>query len=502
VKAGFIWDVAARYNELMTESTPVRVRIAPSPTGFLHVGTVRTALYNYLFAKKEGGIFVVRIENTDVERSQVTFEQDILEGLKKIGIVWDEGPDVGGPYGPYRQSERQDIYERYLKRLLEEKRAYWCFCAKEELEEEKKAMLAAGVFPKYSGTCRDLSDEAIVEKGKNRAGVIRLVVPANMEIDFSDLVRGKVVVNTDTIGDFVIARSLQSPLYNFAVVIDDVEMRISHVIRGEDHVSNTPRQILIQRALGIEQPRYAHLPLILAPDRSKLSKRNLETSLNDYLKEGFVPEALVNFLALLGWHPEGDQELLSMEELIEQFSLKRVQKGGAVFDMEKLEWFNAQYIKTLPLTVLTERVMQFIPQQWHTPKSLLRRAVTVERDRMKRLTDFHDLARFFFVREEYDALLLRWQEMEDSAVRANLEAARAILVNVSEKDFSAAHLERMLMPLADERGRGEVLWPLRVALSGQRSSPGPFEIMEVLGKRESVGRINVAIGKFDQQTLV
>jgi len=487
----------------MTPSVPVRVRIAPSPTGYLHLGTIRTALFNYLFAKKEGGSFVVRIEDTDRERSLPIYEQDILNGLRALGLEWNEGPDIQGDYGPYRQSERIEIYEKYLKKLLDEKKAYWCFCTKEELEEEKKAMLASGLFPKYGGACRHLSQKERDEKrSQGREGVIRLLVPSKTDIKFNDIIRGEISVNSDTIGDIVIARSLTSPLYNFAVVVDDEEMKITHVIRGEDHVTNTPKQMLIAKALGFGEPKYAHLPLLLAPDRSKMSKRKMETSFDEYLKEGYLPEALLNFLVLLGWHPEDERELFSLEDMASYFSLKRVQKSGAVFNVEKLDWFNAQYIKNLPIDVLLERLRDFLPEEWYAEEEKLLKIIVLERGRVKKLSEFEEGMSFFFVPEEFGVDVLRWKDMEMTAVRDNLRLVREALSPVLEKEFTKDFLEELLMPLAQKKGRGEVLWPLRAALSGRKNSPGPFEIMDVLGKKETLARIEHALGMFDQDSMV
>lgn len=478
---------------MMAESTPVRVRIAPSPTGYLHLGTIRTALFNYLFAKKEKGSFIVRIEDTDKERSLPIFEQDILDGLKNLGLEWDEGPDKGGAYSPYRQSERKDIYKSYIQKLLDEKRAYWCFCTREELEAQKQAMLSSGVFPKYGGVCRHLSPEEQEQKRKEgRSGVIRLVVPANVDIEFTDIIRGKISVNSDTMGDFVIAREVDDPLYNFAVVVDDDQMNITHVIRGEDHISNTPRQILIARALGIVEPKYAHLPLILAPDRTKMSKRKMETSFNEYLKEGYLPEAIINFLALLGWHPEDERELFSLEEIVEEFSLKRVQKAGAIFNTEKLDWFNAEYIKKLPIGILMERMDRYIPEHWKENPKLLEKALEVERPRLKKLSEFEANARFFFEQESYEPELLLWGDMTKEKAREHLALVVDIVKDLDIKKFNQETIESAIAPLAQERGRGDVLWPLRVALSGRKNSPGPFEILWVLGKEESLRRMEIA----------
>jgi len=484
---------------MAAESIPVRVRIAPSPTGYLHLGTIRTALFNYLFAKKEEGAFIVRIEDTDKERSLPIFEQDILDGLKNLGLMWDEGPDVGGTYGPYRQSERKDVYKIHLQKLLDEKRAYWCYCTKEELEEQKQAMLSSGVFPKYGGVCRHLSlEEQKQKQEEGRSRVIRLAVPTNAEIEFADIIRGKISINSDTIGDFVIARDVDDPLYNFAVVVDDAQMKITHVIRGEDHISNTPRQILISRALGVPEPKYAHLPLILAPDRTKMSKRKMETSFNEYLKEGYLPEAIINFLALLGWHPEDEKEVFSLEEIIEKFSLKRVQKAGAIFNTEKLDWFNAEYIKELPLEILVQRMDRYVPEHWKENKVLFEKALEVERPRLKKLSDFEANARFFFEPESYESELLIWGKMDKKEVVENLKSARSVIEDINEKSFEIRALESALMALTQEKGRGEVLWPLRVALSGKKNSPGPFEILGVLGKEESIRRVDYALQKLSE----
>ena len=312
----------------------IRTRLAPSPTGPLHIGTARTGFFNWLFTRQNNGKFILRIEDTDIERSKPEFEKDIEENLKWLGLDWDEGS--------YRQSQRLDIYEKYLNQLLKEKKAYYCFCSKEQLEEDRQAMLAQGLSPKYSGRCRSISQEETDKKiNRGEAAVIRFRVPET-DLEFNDLIRGKVKFNTSLLGDIVIAKNLRAPLFNFAVVIDDHEMEITHVIRGEDHIPNTPKQIIIQRALGFEEPRYAHLPLILNPDKSKLSKRYLETSLNDYRERGYLPEAILNFIALIGWHPSDEKEIFSKEELINEFNLKKVQKAGAIFSVNKLDWLNSQ----------------------------------------------------------------------------------------------------------------------------------------------------------------
>ncbi|MBC7074377.1 glutamate--tRNA ligase, partial [Candidatus Parcubacteria bacterium] len=323
----------------------IRVRFAPSPTGYLHIGGVRTALFNFLFAKKNQGVFILRIEDTDKERSKKEYEENIMESLRWLGIEWDEGPDKGGPFGPYRQSERGEFYKKYLQKLLNEGKAYYCFCTKEELEAERQYLLSLGQAPRYSGKCRNLPKE-VVEKNlkEKKESVIRLKVEPQ-KVVFFDLIRGKIEVEAELLGDFVIAKSLTEPLYNFACVVDDYEMKITHVIRGEEHISNTPKQILIQKALGFPQPQYAHLPLILAPDRSKLSKRHGAVSVWEYKKMGYLPEALLNFLAFLGWNPGTNREIYSLSALIKDFSLERIQKSGAVFNQKKLDFLNGFYIR-------------------------------------------------------------------------------------------------------------------------------------------------------------
>ncbi|OGM91401.1 glutamate--tRNA ligase [Candidatus Wolfebacteria bacterium RIFCSPLOWO2_01_FULL_38_11] len=474
---------------------PVRVRFAPSPTGPLHIGGARTTLFNWIFAKKYNGRFILRIEDTDVERSKKEYEEEILNGLKWLGLDWDEGPDIGGEFGPYRQSEKIDIYEKYLKKLIDEEKAYYCFCSKEELEADRQAMLSQGLAPKYSGRCRNLSKEESFRKiEKGESFVIRFKIPAQ-ELEFNDLIRGKIRFNSGLFGDIIVAKGLREPLYNFAVAIDDYEMQISHVIRGEDHLSNTPKQMLMREALGFEHPKYAHLPLILAPDRSKLSKRYLETSLSDYKRQGYLPEAINNFLALLGWHPENDREIFSQEEIIKEFDLKRVQKAGAVFNIEKLEWLNAQYIKKTDSKELVKKLTDFIPSEWQKDKAFISKMIEAEKERIKKLTDFKELAGFFFELPEYDGELLKWQEQSFEKTASNLKTLSNLLESVEENNFSKNILESIIMPIAETIGRGESLWPLRAALSGQKASPGPFEILEILGKTESLKRINIAINK-------
>lgn len=516
---------------------PIRVRIAPSPTGPLHIGTARTALFNYLFAKRFKGKFILRIEDTDLERSDPKYEKDIIKGLKWLGIIWNEGPDINGKFGPYRQSERLETYEKYIKQLLNREEAYYCYCTEEELEKERKEMLTKGLPPKYSGKCRDLTEEQQKELEKQgRGSIVRFKTPKKI-LKFKDLIRRDLEFDTDLIGDFSLAKVCPDgrhiPLYNFAVVIDDYLMKISHVIRGEDHIPNTPKQILIQEALGLLQPEYAHLPLILNPDRTKLSKRYAPVSITDYQKQGYLPEALNNFIVLLGWNPKTTKEIFSMKELEKEFTLEGVQKGGAVFNLKRLDWINGYYIRKMNLDKLAQICIPYLTEaELITPvpgetSSLIpgltsqafpgafvtgeyeiketgekitfnyvKKVISLEQERMKKLGEIGEICKFFFVKQpEYDPQLLRWKKMTDKEIKDSLTITKKTLKDIPDKKFNRKDLEKTLMAQAKKTGTGELLWPLRVALSGRKGSPGPFEILEVLEKKKSLERINKAIEK-------
>lgn len=464
----------------------VRVRFAPSPTGSLHLGSVRTALFNWLFARHEGGKFLLRIENTDMTRSKKEHEEGIFKNLEWLGLDWDEKE--------VRQSDRIAVYEKFLRKLIDDRKAYYCFCTEEELETERQAQLSQGLPPKYGGRCRAISPEAAEAKLKTTPAVIRFRVPEK-KIAFNDLVRGRTEFNVALSGDFIIAKSLMEPLYNFAVVVDDEEMDISHVIRGEDHLSNTPKQIALQEALGFKIPHYAHLPLILGPDKKKLSKRFVSTSIDEYRNKGYLPESILNFLVLLGWHPLVDREVISVAEMVKEFEIKRVQKAGGVFNEEKLEWLNGHYIKHLPIEDLIGYLAPFLPSEWLHKKAFVKKVLEVERERMHTVSDFVPLAKMFFELPIYTGALLAWKESEPAKTAEMLRGAGSILRDVSEKDFSKEKLTAVLMPFAEAKGRGDVLWPLRVALSGSEASPGPVELLDILGKDESLRRIDQALLK-------
>lgn len=459
----------------------IRVRIAPSPTGYLHIGTARTALFNWIFAKKNGGKFILRIEDTDLERSEKRFEDDILDGLKWLGLNWDEWP--------YRQSERLEIYEKYLKQLLKEKKAYYCDCTKEELEKERESQLKKGDSPKYNGRCKERNVPA------EKAELIRFKIGSE-KVSFTDLIRGEISFDSGLMGDIAIAKNLRTPLYNFAVVIDDYEMKISHVIRGEDHIANTPKQILIGRAFNFPEPKYGHLPLILDPDRSKMSKRFSATSVEEYKEQGYLPETLLNFMALLGWHPTDDKEKMPIKEIIEKFDLQRIQKGGAIFDLQKLDWLNSQYIKEKSNEELLEKLVELYGKDLFQDKNKDLKMIEIGKQRISRLNEFKEIQSSFLL-DNYDKDLLIWKNTPAEKILENLRTVKEMIRALLESEFNKNRLEGYLMPFADTAGRGEALWPLRVALSGKDKSAGPFEIMDVLGKEESLIRIDIAIQKLE-----
>lgn len=467
--------------------------MAPSPTGHLHMGTAHTALFNWLFARQDNGTFVLRVEDTDRERSKKEYEGEIIEGLHWLGIEWDEGPDKGGDFGPYRQTERTEIYKKYLKELLDKGEAYYCYCTKEDIEAQKQALVSQGLPPKYNGHCRNLKEPPVGKKPE----VIRFQVP-EVKVEFSDLIRGKVIFDAALFGDMIIAKDLDNPLYNFAVVVDDALMQITHVIRGEDHVSNTPKQILMQRALGFPEPIYAHLPLILNPDRSKMSKRFADTAVMDYRREGYLPGAILNFLAFLGWHPKGDQDVLSRDELIAQFDISRVQKAGAVFNQEKLDWLNREYLKKMSDEEIAEAARPFFDEEKIVADAeRIARVVSVVRGRASTLHDFVTMGMLFFKLPEYEPNLLIWQKAPSSLpqIAGILGELNDILRELPAGNFAREDLTAAIMGMIGTRQRGEILWPLRVALSGQAASPDPIEIMGVIGKEESLRRIEIAIKK-------
>ncbi|MEX2033310.1 MAG: glutamate--tRNA ligase [Candidatus Colwellbacteria bacterium] len=475
----------------------VRVRYAPSPTGPHHIGGARTALFTWLFAQSHGstslttgkGTFILRIEDTDQERSRPEFEEDIKNTLTWLGLNWDEF---------YRQSERTSLYEEYLKKLFNEGWVYYCFCAKEDLEAERQAMMAQGLAPKYSGRCRHLTEQET--RDKRQAGesyVLRLKMPET-KLAFKDLIRGQISFDTTLIGDAIVAKDFNQPLYNFAVVVDDALMNITHVIRGEEHISNTPVQIVAAQALGFPLPHFAHLPLILNPDRSKMSKRFADTGIKEYIDRGYLSEAMVNFLAYLGWHPKEDKEIMSLEEIIKEFDLARVQKGGAVFNSEKLDWLNGYYLKNLEIEELLPRAQEFVPPEWHLTPVILNSV----RTRITNLGELKELVSFYYKLPDYPVGFLKWKEADPATTAVNLVRALELVSAIPEEKFNQKFLEESLIAAIARENRGDILWPLRVALSGLTASPSSFEIMDALGKKESIKRINLAMKKINHSPKI
>jgi glutamyl-tRNA synthetase len=489
--------------------TTDRVRIAPSPTGPLHIGTARTALFNYLHARHTGGTFILRLEDTDVARSSIAYEKDILDGLHWLGLRWDEGPEVAGegargPHAPYRQMERLSHYAAASERLLADDMAYPCYCTPEELDAERKRLEALKLPPRYSGRCANLTPEqraAFEAEGRKPALRFR-VGEGTVVID--DIVRGRVEIDVSNLGgDFVIVRADGTPLYHFTVVVDDAEMEITHVIRGEDHLSNTPKHVLLFRALGHEPPAFAHLPLILNADRTKMSKRKSQTAIDDYRAEGFIPEALVNYLALLGWSTGSEDEVLSLDELVERFDLTEVNKAGAVFDRERLEWLNGQWIRRLDADDLVERLRPFLERDLAEGRidrmpaeGELTALLPVVQERLPRLGAVGDLVGFLWVEElDIDAAQLVPKRWDAATTAEALGAARATIAEVGRVSYEADELEPPLRALAEESGwkAGDLFMAIRVAVTGRTATPPLFDTLVALGYERTLARLDRAI---------
>ncbi|MDE1974892.1 MAG: glutamate--tRNA ligase [Patescibacteria group bacterium] len=445
--------------------TNVVTRFAPSPTGYFHAGSYRTALFSCIYARQNGGKFILRIEDTDKERSKKEYEDNIVDSLQWIGLKYDEF---------YRQSDRTELYRESIRRLMDSGHAY--------LSKE---------------TPTDAGDRPAGRQ--NREEVIRFRNP-NKKVVFDDMIRGRIEFDTTELGDFVIAKSMDEPVFHLVVVVDDADMGITHIIRGEDHISNTPRQILIFEALGVMPPKYAHIPLLLSGDRSKLSKRHGAVPITEYRSRGYLPEAVVNYLALLGWHPSDDKEIMSFDEIVGAFSLDRVQKSGAIFDEEKLKWFNKQYLNRMSDERFTEAAMPFVPDWLTTGSMLFARLSPIIKEKISCLSDIAGLfagggeLAFVHAIGPYDPSMLLWKKEPDrSASLRHLNAVRDLISGLSEEGLTADGLKSAIWPYAEANGRGNVLWPLRVALTGQERSPDPFVCAYIIGKEESLKRIDDAI---------
>ncbi|MDR2191433.1 MAG: glutamate--tRNA ligase [Endomicrobium sp.] len=486
----------------------IRVRFAPSPTGDLHIGGVRTALFNWLFAKNSGGKFILRIEDTDEARSTDASTQVILDAMKWLELFWDEGPDNEiAQYAPYYQMKRKEagIYQKYIDELIAKDLAYPCYCSPEEVDEMRKKAQSDKLPPKYDGSCRNLTIAQRKEKeALGRGAVIRFKTPQDGKTVLNDLIRGAVEFDNALLDDFVIMKANGVPTYNFACVIDDYLMKITHVLRGDDHISNTPRQMHIYDAFGWDKPRFAHLAMILGSDGARLSKRHGHTSVLEYRKEGYLREALINYLALLGWSTPDSRQLFTIDELKKEFSIERCGVSPSIFDPAKLLWLNGEKIRSKTPEELFDLFIDWLKYTgnesiidgWN--KELLKSAIALERDKIKLLKDIPHLVNFFFVEDvafDEEAVKKVFEKSKESASLVIKEAAQRLR---AQSDFSADALEKFARDLAVEKGigTGKVFHPIRAAVSGRTQGPSLFHMMEVMGKDKVVKRLDAAVEKF------
>jgi len=488
----------------------IRVRIAPSPTGPLHIGTARTALFNFLFARHVGGTFVLRLEDTDAARGTEAYERDILEGLDWLGISWDEGPDPAGgdgdrgPFAPYRQMRRLDLYRGAADRLLAADLAYPCYCTPEELAADRAAQEAAKQPPRYVGRCANLTPaERAAREAEGRRPVTRFRVRPGI-VGWNDRIRDRIEIDTFNLGgDFVILRADGTPLYHFTVVVDDAAMKISHVIRGEDHVGNTPKHILLFEALDYSIPEFAHLPLILNPDGTKMSKRKSQTAVDDYRAQGFVREGLINYLAYLGWSPGTEEDVLPLDEIVARFDLDKVHKGGARFDRERLEWLNGQWIRRLDPDDLIDRLRPFLQAAVDDGRisrvpsdDEVRALLPIVQERLPTLAAIVELAGFLWTDDiQVDPAVLVPKRWDTATTREGLAAARDVLAAHDGVTWEADELEPPLRALAESRGwkAGDLFMAIRVAVTGRTATPPLFDTLVALGRERTLGRLDAAI---------
>jgi glutamyl-tRNA synthetase len=503
----------------------IRTRFAPSPTGFLHVGSLRTALYNFLIAQGNEGTFILRIEDTDRTRFVEGATENLIKILKWAGLTFDEGPGIGGKFGPYVQSERTEIYRTHAQKLLEQGDAYPCFCTTERLEEMRKRQTELKQAPMYDRTCLKLTKEEVEAKiAKGEPYVLRQKIPRGRKLKFKDLVRDNVSFDTDTIDDQVLIKSDNFPTYHLANVIDDHLMEITQVIRGEEWLPSTPKHILLYEAFGWTPPQFAHIPLLLNKDKSKLSKRQGDVSVEDYIKKGILPEALINFVALLGWHPgKGEEtEIFSLPELVKKFSMEQVHKSGAVFDIEKLNWFNFQWRRKIMeekiaqkteekskyrAQLLLELCEKYIPESWLTQADLLLRALTtVEEKILKAPEETQQNIQFYFndSNPPMELIMSEKAKVDKETAQKALEESLKLLESLDDQSFDDQEkLKTEFLALIQKLGlkNGQVLWPLRVALTGEQFSPGAFEVIWALGREESLKRLGKALEKHFNKTV-
>ncbi len=468
----------------------IKTRLAPSPTGYLHIGSLRTALYNYFFAKKNHGTFLLRIEDTDRTRYVEGSVEALLKTLKQMHLSWDEGP--------YVQSERLPIYQEHAQMLLEKGSAYYCFCTPERLKELRERQQQVKQSTKYDRHCLSLSTDEIQKRlAAGESHVIRLKIPDGITT-FEDAIRGSITINNEEIDDQVLMKSDGFPTYHLAVVVDDHLMGITHIIRAEEWISSVPKHVHLYQSFGWDLPVFAHLPLVLNPDKSKLSKRQGDVAVEDYLAKGYLPEALINYVALLGFNPTADREIYKMDELIELFDLSKVNKSGAVFDVQKLRWMNGQYLRAMDLDALVSASKNFLTNDEVVTDEMLKKILTVEVERLEVLSEVSDRVRPYLSISDYDASILVWKKSTREDAQAQLQGLSGLVGSFSPSVFENVSLiEHAIKQYIESKSlqNGNVLWPLRVALSGSEQSASPFQLAWVLGKDETLSRLTIALNK-------
>ena len=483
-----------------------RLRFAPSPTGSLHIGNLRNALFNFLIVKKLGGKLVLRIEDTDQKREVAGSAKNLIDIMNWIGITFDEGPNIGGDYGPYTQSERKEIYNKYIQKLLEKNGAYYCFCTPERLQKMREEQQAKKLPPRYDHACRNLTKDEVNKKIQSgEKFVIRQKIPLEGETITKDYLRKEIKFNNSELDDHVLIKSNGVPTYQFANVIDDHEMQISHVVRGDEWISSLPKNILLYNSFGWKAPIFIHTPLILNKNGGKLSKRDNDTAVEDYRAKGYLPEAIINFCALQGWHPKDEQETFTLKELIEKFDLDNLKINPAIFDIEKLDYLNGWHIRRVDLNELTKLCMPFLKKEGLikitnyenkiTDSDYLKNIVRLEQERMKKLSEIGELTEFFFKDIlDYDPELLAWKKMTKINVAPKLKEVYDVLDKIPAETWTNDGIEAALVShIQVKNGKvGEYLWPMRVALTGRKASPSPFDVAEVLGKEQCLRRIDYA----------
>lgn len=499
----------------------VRTRFAPSPTGFVHIGSLRTALFSYLYARKNGGAHILRVEDTDQNRKVEGALENLISVLKFMGVEFDEGPVLEnakiiqkGELGPYIQSERKHtgIYQKHVQELLDKKAAYYCFCSEQRLEEVRKEQMALKKPPMYDRCCRNLpADEIKIKlekfKAEGKNPVIRFAIPLEGSTVIQDLIFGEITYDNKLLDDQVILKSDGYPTYHLAVVVDDHLMEVSHVIRGEEWIPSTPKHLLLYKAFGWKPTEFAHLPLILNPDKSKLSKRQGDVSVEDFLKKGYLKEALLNFVALLGWNPKTEQEFFSLEELTRVFDLAKVNKSGAVFDPQKLDWINSHYIRQKSNAELSEMLKPFWRKRGIAVERFsgdyLNAIAALEKERLKKLSEIGERTDYFFKAPDYSGELLVWKKSDKEKTKQALNELVSVIQKIDDDKLTGSGLEENIKQMISAKGydNGSVLWPMRVALTGVEKSPGPFEVAATLaigpGKQEIISRLKSAISKLN-----